>query len=83
MFHIRMPIEGCHVLMKCIYVYVCRGLFRKLEILPIPCQYMLSLILFIIDNPNNFQTGLEKHGLHINVKINFSFLLQSSQVLKK
>jgi hypothetical protein len=33
----------------------CRGLFRKLEILPVPCQYTLSLMLFIIDNPNNFQ----------------------------
>jgi len=64
------------------YVYVCRDLFRKLEILPVPCQYILSLILFIIDNPNNFQTGLEKHALHTNVKINFSFQLQSSQVLK-
>jgi len=42
----------------------CRGLFRKLEILPVPCQYVLSLMLFIIDNPNNFQTGLEIHGLH-------------------
>jgi len=30
----------------------CRGLFRKLEILPVPCQYILSLMLFIIDNPN-------------------------------
>jgi hypothetical protein len=37
----------------------CRGLFRKLEILPVPCQYILSLVLFIIDSPNNFQTGLE------------------------
>jgi len=34
----------------------CRGLFRRLEILPVPCQYTLSLMLFIIDNPNNFQT---------------------------
>jgi hypothetical protein len=46
----------------------CRGLFRKLEILPVPCQYILSLMLFIIDNPNNFQTGLEIHGLHARSK---------------
>jgi len=32
----------------------CRGLFGKLEILPVPCQYILSLMLFIIDYPNNF-----------------------------
>jgi len=30
-----------------------RGLFRKLEILRVPCQYVLSLVLFIIDNPNS------------------------------
>jgi len=47
----------------------CRDLFRKLEILPVPCQYILSLMLFIRDNPNNFQTGLEIHGLHIRSKI--------------
>jgi len=46
----------------------CRGLFRKLEILPVPWQYILSLILFIIDNANNFQTGLEIHGLHTRSK---------------
>jgi len=46
----------------------CRGLFRKLEILPVPCQYILSLMLFIIDSPNNFQTGLEIHGLHTRSK---------------
>ena len=46
----------------------CRGLFRKLEILPVPCQYILSLMLFIGDNPNYFQTGLEVHGLHTRNK---------------
>jgi len=36
----------------------CKVLFRKLEILLVPFQYILFLMLFIIDNPNNFQTGL-------------------------
>jgi hypothetical protein len=46
----------------------CRGMLRKLEILPVPCQYILSLMLFIIDNPNHFQTGSEIHGLHTRSK---------------
>ena len=46
----------------------CRVLFRKLETLPVPCHYILSLMLFIMDNPNNFQTGLEIHGLHTRIK---------------
>ena len=32
----------------------CRGLFRRHEILPVSCQYILSLVLFIVDNPDNF-----------------------------
>jgi hypothetical protein len=32
----------------------CRGLYEKLDILPVPCQYILSLTLFVIDNQNNF-----------------------------
>ena len=46
-------------------------LHRKTEILPVPCQYILSLMSFIIDNPNNFQTGLEIHGLHTRSKNQF------------
>jgi hypothetical protein len=46
----------------------CRHLFRKLEILPFPCQYILSLMLFIIVKPNNFCSFLEIHGLHTRSK---------------
>jgi hypothetical protein len=45
----------------------CKGLFRNLEILPVPCQIYI-LMLFIIDNPNNFQRCLEIHGLHTRSK---------------
>ena len=63
----------------------CRGLFRKLEILPVPCLYVLSLMLFIIDNPNDFQTGLEVHGLHTGSKNQLSIPVENftSQVFKK
>jgi hypothetical protein len=32
----------------------CRHLFRKLKILPLPSQYVLSLLLFVINNRNQF-----------------------------
>ena len=35
----------------------CRGLFRKLYILPISCQCILSLMLFVIDNQKDFLTN--------------------------
>jgi hypothetical protein len=34
----------------------CKGLFEKFDILPVPSQYILPLILFVIDNKNNFYT---------------------------
>ena len=49
----------------------CRGLFKKLEILPVPCQYILSVMLFMIDNSNKFLTSSEVHGLHTRNKNHF------------
>jgi hypothetical protein len=31
-----------------------RGLFKKIDILPLTCEYILSLMLFVIDNHNDF-----------------------------
>jgi len=41
----------------------CRNLLRKLNILPIACQYILSLTLFIVDNQKDFLTNAYVHGL--------------------
>ena len=46
----------------------CQGLFRKLNILTVLCQYVLSLMLLIVGNPNNYQAGLEVHRLHTRSK---------------
>ena len=40
-----------------------RSLFRKLNILLIACQYILSLMLFIVDNQKIFLTNAYVHGL--------------------
>jgi len=40
-----------------------RSLFRKLIILPFACQYILSLMLFIVDNQKDFLTNAYEHGL--------------------
>ena len=41
----------------------CRSLYRKLNILPIACQYTLSLMLFIADNQKDSLTDAYVHGL--------------------
>jgi hypothetical protein len=40
-----------------------RGLFRKLKILPLAYQYMLSLMLFLIDNLQDFPSNAYVHSL--------------------
>jgi hypothetical protein len=41
----------------------CRNLFKKLDILPVPCQHIFSFMLLVVDNQKNFQTNLSMHGL--------------------
>jgi hypothetical protein len=42
----------------------CRSLFKQLEILPVPCQYTLSLMNFIVSNQENFQTNSSMHNIN-------------------
>jgi hypothetical protein len=41
----------------------CRNLFKKFNILPVPSPYILSLMLFIIENQQDFHTSACVHGL--------------------
>jgi len=40
-----------------------RNLFKKLQILPLTSQYMLSLLMFVVQNKNLFVTNNENHNL--------------------
>jgi hypothetical protein len=46
----------------------CKGLFKNLDTLPVPCLYSFSLMLFVVNNPNNFQTSLMLHSINIRYK---------------
>ena len=39
----------------------CRNLFKKLNILPVPSRYILSLMLFLIENQQDFLTSAYVH----------------------
>jgi len=41
----------------------CRNLFKKLQILPFTSQYLLSLLMFVVQNKNIFLTNNENHNL--------------------
>jgi hypothetical protein len=35
----------------------CRNLFMRLEILPLPCEYIFTLMNFVVNNEEHFQTN--------------------------
>jgi len=41
----------------------CRNLFKKLQILPMASQYILSLLMFVVQNKNCYLTNNENHNL--------------------
>jgi hypothetical protein len=47
----------------------CRKLFKKLEILTVPSQYMYSLMSFFIGNQEKFQTNSSVHNINTRNKL--------------
>jgi hypothetical protein len=46
----------------------CKFWFKKLDILTVPCLYIFSLAMFVINNPSYFQTNASLHGIDIRQK---------------
>jgi hypothetical protein len=46
----------------------CRSLFRKLDILTVPCSYIKSLMLFVLKNVDNYQTNSSIHTINTRCK---------------
>jgi hypothetical protein len=49
----------------------CKGLFKKLDILPFYSQYIFSLLIFVIDNTSLFKTNSELYDINTRNKNNF------------
>jgi hypothetical protein len=51
----------------------CRALFKQLEILPFKSQYIFSLLMFIVNNKDQFESNLEISGRNtrFNNKVHF------------
>jgi hypothetical protein len=48
--------------------YSCKGLLKNLDILPVPCLYIFSLMIIVTNNPNNFQTNSMLHSINTRYK---------------
>jgi hypothetical protein len=49
----------------------CRDLFKNLKILPLPSQYILSLLLFVVNNRDKFKLKSDVHNINTRQKYNF------------
>jgi hypothetical protein len=62
-----------------------RSLFKKLEILPIPCQYtcIFPLMNFVVDNQEYFQTKSSVHYMETRNKVHFHGPITSISCFQK
>jgi len=52
------------IMMGCRKEVSSRNLFRTLKILPLMSQYILSLMMFVIENKNQFTVNSEVHSIN-------------------
>jgi len=60
----RLQKKIIRIMMGCRSKDSCRKFFFNLEILPLPSQYILSLLLFMIRNKNQFLVNSEIHHIY-------------------
>ena len=65
----RMYKKAIRIMEGCGNRVVLRNLFKKLRILPLTSQYMLSLLMFVVQN-KTFLKNNENHNLHIKQRNN-------------
>jgi len=76
----RLQKKIIRIMAGCSYRDSCRKLFMNLKILPLPSQYILSLLMFMIINRSQFLVNSEMH--HINTRQHVNFHKPSVNVAK-
>jgi hypothetical protein len=59
----RIQKKAIRIMEGCGNRVLCRNLFKKLQILPLTSQYMLSLLMLVVQNKNFFLTNNENHNI--------------------
>jgi len=57
--------------------------FKKLKILPLQSQYILSLFLFVVDNGDYFRVNSEIHNINTGNKLNLHLPISNLSVYQK
>jgi hypothetical protein len=61
----------------------CRNLFKKLQILPLTSQYLLSLLMFVVKNKNLFSVSIENHNIDTRQRSNLYLPQANLTICKK
>ena len=59
----RIQKKAIRIMEGCVNRVSCRNLFKKLQILPLTSQYILSLLMSVVQNKNFFSTNNENRNL--------------------
>jgi hypothetical protein len=79
----RMQKRIITIMIGCNSTVSCRNLFRKLDILSLASQYILSLMLFVVKNKNLFILNSGNHNLSARHSTNFYQPLSNLTVYQK
>jgi len=69
--------KNIRIMLSCISRDSCTNLFMELKILPLPSQYIFSLLLFVIKNRNQYTVNSKIHQINTRQHPNFHHLLPS------
>ena len=69
----RIQKKAIRIMEGCVNRLSCRNLFKKLQILPLTSQYILSLLMFVVQNKFFFSTNNENHNLDTIQRNNLYF----------
>jgi len=61
----------------------CGEHFKKLKILPLQSQYILSLLLFVVDNGDYFKVNSEIHNINTRNKLNLHLPISNLSVYQE
>jgi hypothetical protein len=67
----KMQKSGIVIITGCKTRDSCRDLFKNLKILPFHSQYILSLLLFVVNNKSMYNLNFDIHSINTRQKFNF------------
>jgi hypothetical protein len=61
----------------------CREAFKKLDILTIPSMYIYAMVMFVVGNPDIYQTNYVLHGINMRQKNKLHILSVKLSAIQK